>query len=345
MLPVLLAMTVASQSPVPSNTPNPHQQTQIDRVYGMFCHFGINTYAGHEWTDGTVPPEVYAPPADIAERADQWVKTARDAGMRYFLCITKHHDGFCLWDSAATRYDIGNPRAGNHTDIVRAVSDACKKYGIAFAIYYSSWDRHEPSFADPVQYKEYMKKQLTELLTNYGPVAEVWLDGAWVRPAKDWHQPEIYAHIKNLQPQCQVTVNWTIGKPGDPDFHFVKPEDQREGYPIRYFPSDFRIGDPYLPGANDPKLFTHEGKSYYMPFESTVTVAKNNHWFGFAGDQGAKSVDELEEAFWQATANDNLLVLNIPPDKAGNLIPSQVRAVTELATRLGLGPGKPFPKR
>ena len=82
----------------------------------MFCHFGINTYAGTEWTDGTVAPEVYAPPADIAEKADAWVKTARDAGMRYFLCITKHHDGFCLWDSKHTEYDVGNPAVAVKTD-------------------------------------------------------------------------------------------------------------------------------------------------------------------------------------------------------------------------------------
>ena len=343
---VATAMTAAAEliEPVPSERPSAAQQVQIERKYGMFCHFGINTYAGTEWTDGTVAPEVYAPPADIAEKADAWVKTARDAGMRYFLCITKHHDGFCLWDSKHTEYDVGNPAVAVKTDVVRAVAEACKKYGIAFAVYYSAWDRHEPAYQDPLKYKEFMKAQLSELLTNYGPVCEVWFDGAWVRPAKDWHQAEIYDHIKRLQPDCQVTVNWTIGLPGNSDAHNVKPDQQQAGYPIRYFPCDFRIADPFLPRADDPKQFSHDDKSYFMPFEATVTVSKKNQWFGFDGDHGAKPVEELEKVFRQATANSNLLVLNIPPGKDGVLIPSQVQALMELGKRLNLGPGKPLPK-
>lgn len=329
--------------PDPSDRPSAAQQMQIDRKYGMFCHFGINTYAGKEWTDGKVPPAVYAPPEDIAAKADQWVKTAHEAGMRYFLCITKHHDGFCLWDSKHTEYDVGHPTVKVHTDVVKAVADACKKYNIAFSVYYSAWDRHEQSYKDPVKYKEYMKAQLTELLTQYGPVSEVWFDGNWERPAKDWFIPEIYDFIKRHQPNCQVTVNWNIGLPGKPDAHMVKPEQQQAGYPIRYFPTDFRISDPYLPRVDDPKQFTHGEKSYYMPFEATVTVSKKNHWFGFDGDHGAKSVDELIKIFNITTSNNNLLVLNIPPGKDGNLIPSQVQAVLELGKRLNLGPGKPFP--
>lgn len=329
--------------PVPAAAPSAAQRAQIARKYGMFCHFGINTYAGKEWTDGKVSPSVYAPPEDIEKKADEWVRFARDAGMRYFLCITKHHDGFCMWDSKVTDYDVGNPKVKVRTDIVKAVSQACKKYGIAFAVYYSSWDRHDPSYKDPAKYRDFMKAQLTELLTNYGPVCEVWFDGSWLQPAEKWYQPEIYDHIKRLQPDCQVTMNWTIGLPGKPDSNDVKPERQQKGYPIRYWPCDFRIADPFLPRPDDPKLFSHGDKLYYMPFEATVTVSKKNQWFGFDGDHGAKSVEELEKVFFRATANDNLLVLNIPPDKNGDLIPSQVRAVTDLAKRLNLGPGKPFP--
>jgi len=349
MLTLLLAICCAQAfaatliEPIPSDQPSAAQRAQIERTYGFFCHFGINTYAGKEWTDGKVPPEVYAPPADIASKADDWVKFARDAGMRYFLCITKHHDGFCMWDSKFTEYDVGNPKVQVHTDVVKAVADACKKYGIAFAVYYSSWDRHEPSFNNALTYTQYMQNQLTELLTNYGPVCEIWFDGPWVREPAFWNQPEIYDHIKRLQPDCLVTLNHTIAKPKNPK-PSSKPSDVKISYPFRYFPCDFRISDPNLPDLNDPKLYVHDGKTYYLPFEATVTVAKNNQWFGFAGDKGAKSVDDLEKSFWRATANDNLLVYNIPPDQQGNLIPSQVNALMELAKRLNLGPGKPFPK-
>ena len=329
--------------PIPAERPSKAQRAQIDRKYGMFCHFGINTYAGSEWTDGTADPSVFNPPADIAQQADDWVRFARDAGMRYFLCITKHHDGFCMWPTKLTDYSVANPKVKVQTDIVRAISDACKKYGIAFAVYYSSWDRHESTFKDPAKYKEFVKAQLTELLTNYGPVCELWFDGSWVQSAENWYQTEIYDLVKRLQPDCQVTMNWTIGLPGKPDTHNIKPEQQQQGYPIRYWPCDFRIADPFLPRSDDPKLFSHGEQLYYMPFEATVTVAKNNQWFGLAGDQGAKTPEELEKILFAATANDNLLVLNIPPFRDGKLIPSQVAAVMELAKRLNLGPGKPFP--
>lgn len=331
--------------PVPSEKPSTAQRVQIDRKYGMFCHFGINTFINMEWSDGKVPPEKYAPPADLEEGIDEWVKTARDAGMRYFLCISKHHDGFCLWDSAHTDYDIANPAVSNHLDVVGAIAKSCKKHGISFALYYSLWDRHEPSYADPAKYRDYMVKQLTELCTKYGPISEMWFDGGWDRKnSKDWFIPDLYATIKKHQPDCQVAVNWSIGKPGNPEFHGLPPAQQQNGYPIRYFPSDFRLGDPALPRADDPKLFTHDDKTYYMPFESTVTVSKQNKWFHHTSDTEAKSVDELERLFKIATANDNLLVLNVPPARNGRLVPSQKQALLDLAKKLNLGPDKPFPK-
>ena len=183
----------------------------------MFCHFGINTYAGHEWTDGKVPPEVYAPPADIGAKADAWVKFARDSGMRYFLCITKHHDGFCLWNSKYTDYSVGSPKVKVHTDVVKAVSDACKKYGVGFAVYYSSWDRHDPSYADPVKYTAYMKAQLTELLTNYGPVCEVWFDGSWDKKAPG------LASARNLRSHQAPPA----GLPGDDELDHRTPGQTR----------------------------------------------------------------------------------------------------------------------
>lgn len=330
--------------PVPSEAPSTAQRAQIERKYGMFCHFGINTYAGEEWTDGTVKPGVYAPPADLEQKIDTWVKTARDAGMRYFLCITKHHDGFCMWDSDTTRYDVANPEVKNQLDVVKAVSEACKRHGIGFAVYYSLWDRHEPTYADPEKYVEFMKKQLTELMSRYGPVCELWLDGGWVRPADQWRIAEVYSTVKKLQPDCLVSTNWTIGLPGQPDAHNITPDKQSVDAPIRYFPSDFRLSDPYLPVVPDPKHFTHDGKRYYLPFESTVTVSGANRWFAHPDDKGAKSVDALERVFRIATAQDNLLVLNVPPGRDGNLVPAQVEAILGLAKKLDLGPGKPFPK-
>jgi alpha-L-fucosidase len=327
-------------TPIPATEPNAAQRAQIARKYGMFCHFGINTYANQEWTDGSLPPQTYAPPADLAQKIDLWVKTAHDAGMRYFLCICKHHDGFCMWDTVTTDYGVANPAVRNHTDVARAVSAACHKYGISFAVYYSLWDRHEHNWADPIKYKAFMKRQLTELMTHYGPVCELWLDGSWTSPPADWHLDEVYDTVRRLQPDCQITSNWTIG---DLDGPQVTPDKLKPGMNIKYFPSDFRISDPYLPATPDPKLYTHDGQTYYMPYEATVTLSDNGSWFYHPGT-GAKSVDALEDIFDTATAQDNCLVFNLPPDRDGHLVADQRQALLDLAARLKLTPGGPFPK-
>ena len=355
---VLLVTTGRSQTlidQIPSAEPSVGQQAQIARKYGMFCHFGINTYANQEWTDGSLPPETYAPPADLDRKIDTWVKTAHDAGMRYFLCITKHHDGFCLWDTKDTGYCAFNPAVKHHIDVVREVSNACKKYGIGFAVYYSLWDRNwDRTHADLYKkdhaaadkaYVDYMVGQLRELMTQYGPVTELWLDGSWAKDAPEWELDRVYDVVKRNQPLCQVGVNWTINSPDNPPHFRLLPADQKDGYPFRYFPSDFRLLDPRLPGCPDPKHFTHNGKSYYLPFEATVTASARDLWFYHANDPHAKSPDQLEDVFETATAQDNMLVLNIPPDREGNLVPEQVASVMELAKRLGIeGGGKPFPK-
>lgn len=320
-----------------SPRPTKGQQAMIDRKYGMFLHFGMNTYLNVEWSDGTAPASTYAPPADIAEKAAGWVKNAKQAGMRSIVLTTKHHDGFCLWDSQYTDYDIAHPDIKNKVDIVKAVSDACKKENIAFSVYYSLWDRHEPSYRerDGKSYIQYMKNQLKELMTNYGPVHELWFDGAWDRKTEDWHLQEIYDFVKSMQPECQISTNWTIGK---------HPVDMQEGDSIIYFPSDFRLWDPYLPAKNDPKIYRHNGKLYYLPFESTQTISVLGSWFNHPEDSTVREVEELEEIFYVATSNDNCLLLNVPPDTNGEQNPKAIKNIMELARLLGIENGKKFPK-
>lgn len=125
-------LTARAQEIVPSQQPNATQKAMQKRGYGMFIHFGVNTYGETEWSDGTIPVEKYNP---TRLDCDQWVRVARDAGFRYVLLITKHHDGFCLWDSQYTDYDVASSPV--KTDVVGAVAKACKKYGLQFAIYYS----------------------------------------------------------------------------------------------------------------------------------------------------------------------------------------------------------------
>lgn len=322
--------------PVPSTTPSAAQQQQIARKYGMFIHFGINTFHDEEWTDGSKPASSYAPSAIDAE---QWIQTAKDAGMKYVILITKHHDGFCLWDSQYTDYDVAS--SGNPTNVVAEVAKACKKHGIGLGLYYSLWDRKvNGDVADRKQdaaYNTYMINQLEELITiaeKHTPIVEFWFDGGWVKQNYRWPVMDIYQTIKKRQPDCQIGINWSIGSPENADKHPVLPQDQQEGYPIRYFPSDFRLGDPYLPADNDPKVFTHDGKDYYMPWESTVCISQR--WFYNTTDHTFKSVDELEKLYRQCTKNDNILILNCPPNRDGQLRAEDIAILKELRKRIEL---------
>ncbi len=124
---LLLSLPVSAQQvyePRPSEKPSRYQKQQIRRKYGMFIHFGINTFNDTEWSDGSLPPGSYRP--DTIDAA-QWIKTAKDAGMKYVILVAKHHDGFCMWDSRYTDYDVA--RSGNATDVVKAVARECRKQG------------------------------------------------------------------------------------------------------------------------------------------------------------------------------------------------------------------------
>lgn len=321
---------------LPGNKPNEQQKIQIQRAYGMFIHFGLNTFNEIEWSDGTLPVSSFNP--DQLD-CDQWVKTAKEAGFRYIILVTKHHDGFSLWNSKYTEYDVASSPV--KTDIVKAVADACKKYGLQLGFYYSLWDRHEPKHNDknPQVYVDFMKNQLTELLTNYGNIIEVWFDGGWAKKDDDWHIPEVYAHIKKLQPNCQVTVNHTIGTWGNIT-KIRQPVEMKEGDPIRFFPVDFRTKDPNLARWDDPKLYKYKDDLYYLPFEHTICLSDRWNWFQKKDIMPARTVDELEELFYWGTANDNILIMNVPPDQHGLIRENERLHILELADRLGIRNGK-----
>lgn len=343
---LLLSLPVSAQQvyePRPSEKPSRYQKQQIRRKYGMFIHFGINTFNDTEWSDGSLPPGSYRP--DTIDAA-QWIKTAKDAGMRYVILVAKHHDGFCMWDSRYTDYDVA--RSGNATDVVKAVARECRKQGIRLGLYYSLWDRKvNPDVQNPESdeaYNRYMLAQLDELMditSEYTRIVEFWFDGSWAKPSYRWPVREIYETIKKREPQCQIGINWSIGQdanPNDPDAPKesvnIKPDKQKEGDPIRYFPSDFRLGDPMLPADPDPKLFVHNGKKYYMPFESTVCISKR--WFYHTSDTVYKSVAELKEVYQRATAQDNILILNVPPARNGKMRPGDIDLLQKLKKAIGV---------
>lgn len=321
----------------PSLTPTTGQQSQIDRKFGMFLHFGINTFNNTEWSDGTLPVSSYQP---TAIDADSWVKTAYEAGMNYVILITKHHDGFCLWDTDTTTYSV--KYSPNKTDVVAEVAKACAKYGVKLGLYYSLWDRHEKCYKDDEAYVQYMEKHLTELMDGrYGEVVELWFDGEWDKPCRAWQLDRLYSLVKTLQPNCQIGVNQTIGKfsekKGTPKKRY-QPQNYRDRDPIQMFPSDFRLWDPYMCREDDPKIYTFNGKEYYLPFEQTICSRKEFSWF-YSDTYESKPLmdaDEIIKNYRILEKIQNVMVINLPPDKNGKLVAGDVENLMQIADALNI---------
>ena len=184
-------------------------RNQLDwqaREFIAFAHFGMNTFTDREWGDGTESPSLFNP-TDFDAR--QWVQVFKAAGMKLLILTAKHHDGFCLWPTATTTHSVkSSPWKNGNGDVVAEVARACRDAGLAFGVYVSPWDRHDPSYGDSPRYNELFRQQLRELLTGYGDIAEVWFDGAngegpnGKRQVYDW--PSYYRVVRELQPNAVI---------------------------------------------------------------------------------------------------------------------------------------------
>ena len=181
----------------------PQLDWQRDEL-ALFLHFGVNTFTDREWGDGREDPAVFAP-----ENLDarHWTRAARAAGARALILTAKHHDGFCLWPTKTTTHSVAaSPFRGGHGDVVRELVDACRADGLNVGLYLSPWDRNNPTYGDSPRYNDLYCEQLTELLTRYGPVAEVWFDGAngegpnGKKQVYDW--PRVWGLVRRLQPKA-----------------------------------------------------------------------------------------------------------------------------------------------
>jgi len=202
--------TIPPNKVVPTENQINYQQME---VVG-FLHFTITTFYNREWGLGDEDPGSFNPAGLDAE---QWVKTAKAGGIKELLLTAKHHDGFCLWPSKYTEHSIKNsPYKNGEGEIVREFTDACHKYGIKVGLYLSPWDRNHKDYGNPA-YITYYKNQLTELLTNYGTINEIWFDGAnggdgYYGGAREkrtidtayYPWAEIYSLVKSLQPDCMI---------------------------------------------------------------------------------------------------------------------------------------------
>ena len=298
-----------------------------------FVHFGLNTFNDREWGYGDSDPKTFNPSKLDCE---QWVKTFVESGMKGVILTAKHHDGFCLWPTELTEYCIRNsPYKDGKGDIVGELAAACKKYGIKFAVYLSPWDRHQANYGTP-EYVDYFHKQLTELMTNYGEVFEVWFDGAnggdgWYGGAKDsrtidrktyYNYPRIYEILDKLQPQAIVFSD------GGPGCRWVGNENGFAGATNWSF---LRAGEVY-PGY--PKYrelqYGHADGNQWVPAECDVSIRPG--WFYHeAEDSKVKSLKHLSDIYFRSVGYNSVLLLNIPPDRKGLISEADVNRLKEFA--------------
>ncbi len=338
---------VKNLSDLTSELPEPTQAQQawMALKFGMFIHFGINTYYDVEWSDGTLDPAKFNP---VALDTDQWCRVAASAGMKYLVVNTKHHDGFCLWPTRYTDYSVkASPFQDDY--LARVVSSA-RKYDLKVGFYYSLWDRHEPTHdTSDFAYVEFMKNQLRELLTGYGEIVELWFDGFWKKQQSGWEKPlvdnagekilsspaskerderfiqawrnegayrwqmdHLYQFIKSLQPNCLVMNNSTTAYPGVP-----------------LHPVDARTGEKFTQGSPDDRKIWHWlGKEIYLPLqiETTMSVKGNDqfpkgNWFWHEWDHSVLKPSQIKNLLAIAQQKDANLLLNAAITDKGTLRP------------------------
>ena len=310
----------APHGPVPSE----RQLAWHALEYYGFIHFTVNTFTDREWGYGDEEPTVFNP-TDPDVR--QWARVAREAGMKGLILTAKHHDGFCLWPSKHTEHSIKkSPYRNGEGDIVRELADACREEGILFGVYLSPWDRNHPEYARPA-YVEYYQNQLRELLTEYGPLFEIWFDGAnggdgWYGGARekrtippDYYQwDKVYALVRELQPDA-VMFN-------GPDIRWVGNESGFAGDPC------WHTFDPDRPGAGDLETLQHghSDGSKWWPAEVDVSIRPG--WFYHEKeDPAVKSPARLMKIYYESVGRGASLLLNIPPDRRGRIHEKDIEAL------------------
>ena len=303
--------------------PEPKQVEWQQMETYAFIHFGLNTFNDREWGYGDTDPKTFNPTNLDCE---QWAQTLVKAGMKGVILTAKHHDGFCLWPFEGTDYSVKNsPWKNGQGNVVKELSEACKKYGLKFAVYLSPWDRHQANYGTP-EYLPYFYAQLHDLLTNYGPVFEVWFDGAnggdgWYGGAKDirtidrknyYNYPRIYEMLDSIQPQAIIFSDggpgcrWVgneKGFAGATNWSFLRKREVHPGYDKSY---ELQYG--------------HPDGNQWVPAECDVSIRPG--WFYHPEeDDRVKSPDQLVDLYYRSVGHNATLLLNFPVDRRGLIHP------------------------
>ena len=327
--------SLGAAAPAPYGAiPSPRQLAWHELETTAFLHFTVNTFTGKEWGYGDEDPNVFAP---ARFDADAIVEPLAQAGMKGVILTAKHHDGFCLWPTATTEHSVGSSAwRGGRGDVVREIAEAARRHSLAFGVYLSPWDRNSPQYGR-APYIDIYRRQLTELLTGYGPIFEVWHDGAnggdgyygGAREKRlidknsyyDW--PRTWDLVRKLQPGAVIFSD--VG----PDVRWVGNERGIAGDPCwaAYDPVG-ADGGPAAPGnvrASDSPA-GHRHGSRWLPAECDVSIRPG--WFWHA-DQNAqvKTPEELIALYYQSVGRGATLLLNVPPNRDGLLAAEDISSL------------------
>lgn len=318
--------------------PTPRQLRWQKLELTAFFHFGVNTFTDSEWGSGKESPEIFNP-----EKLDagQWVKTVKDAGFKQVILTAKHHDGFCLWPTKTTQHSVkSSPWKNGRGDVVKDVAEACKKQNIGFGVYLSPWDRNSSLYGTE-EYNDFFVAQLTELLTQYGRIDEVWFDGAngegpngkkQVYDFERWYQL-----IRKLQPTAVIAVmgpdvrwvgtesgygretEWSVVPVNNLDPSATASNSQQG---IAFKPQGDMMGD-VLGGRSE--IRNAKGLAWY-PAETDVSIRPG--WFYHSTeDNQIKSPEKLLDIYFNSVGRNSVLLLNIPPDKDGLISDADIKTL------------------
>ena len=318
--------------------PTPQQMEWQQMELTAFLHFGINTFTDREWGDGSEDPALFNPTELDAE---QWVRSLKEAGFRMVILTAKHHDGFCLWPTKTTKHSVASsPWKDGKGDVVKELRDACTKYDMKFGVYLSPWDRNAESYGDSPRYNQFFIDQLTELLTNYGEVHEVWFDGANAegpngkKQIYDWDA--FYKTIQTLQPKAVMAimgddVRWVGNERG------LGRETEWSATvlaPGIYTRSD-SVNTALGVGSTSADLGSREvlakaNELFWYPSEVDVSIRPG--WFYHDNQNNqVKSLKHLMDIYYQSVGYNSVLLLNIPPDRRGLIHENDVKRLKEFA--------------
>jgi alpha-L-fucosidase len=302
-----------------------------------FIHFSINTFTDKEWGDGTESESLFNP---TELDAGQWVKTLHDAGIKMVILTAKHHDGFCLWPTRTTKHSVkSSPWKNGQGDVVKELRNACDKYDMKFGIYLSPWDRNAECYGNSPEYNKFFMSQLTELLSWYGRVDEVWFDGACAEGSNgkkqeyDWKA--YYSLIHKLQPDAVVAimgedVRWVgtesgYGRDTEWSVTAFAPGGSREMTEINQN-LGLNASSPDLGSSN---ILQKASRVFWYPSEVDVSIRPG--WFyHHSEDNMVKSVNKLADIYFSSVGRNSLLLLNVPPDRRGLLNENDIKSLLGL---------------